>query len=116
MKSLFLAIIMVLVSGNSFARTKGLAQAFENAKCLKAKHTTGSRYEDKIVGNTLCKDGHGYKIPTKYDEDEMVRIYDRNGQPTGEYQFLEVFCFNVNYHDIRCKKFTKKTSLLDNGL
>lgn len=102
MKSAVFAIVMLCLSGQVFGASI-LQKARERAKCL----NEDKKFENKIVGNTLCHKGQVFEIPKKYDEDEMVQIY-KNGKPTGEYQFLEVYCFNNNFNALRCKKFNKK--------
>lgn len=97
MKSLMLAIAMLLVSGQGFA-----GSLFGSSKCYDEK----GKGQTKIVGSTVCKNGKGFKIPSTYDEREMVQIF-KDGRPTGEYQYLEVYCFNNNFQGLSCNKFNK---------
>ena len=102
MKSILFAFAMMVLSSQVFAANS----LFSGSKCYDGK----GKFQEKIVGRTVCHSGHASQIPAKYNENEMIQIFDKNGNPTGEYQYAEVYCFNNNYTGLGCSKYHKSST------
>ena len=99
MKNFLLVSMLMILAAPSFA-----ASILGSSKCYKNRDDFGEP-TTYITGHTLCVKGKATKIPTHYDEREMIRVTDRDGNFTDEYQFESVYCFNHNFVGAGCKKY-----------